>query len=265
MSPKRLLVINPNTTKSFTNGIDQLVKDMQDEIPTTTDIITYTAPSGPSSINDEEDGLESAKIVLKDLTENKPDLLHSCDAILVACYSVHPLIGMLQEKLPYVHVTGIFEASISTALSLLPFTIGEFGQSNPRRTFGIVTTGTYWEKELSEGVQEYLALTELKASGRFKGVETTGLTAGDLHSQPAELVQQKLRDATKRLVKNKDVRVVCLGCAGMTGLESAIEQALIEELGQEQASQVIVLDGVRAGIAVLEGILRTVPSKKAIV
>lgn len=253
MTSKRILLINPNSSKSMTDGLSTLLKDMNRQGHTSSQITTYTAPSGPPSINNEDDALESAKIVLADLEPS----LSNYDAYLVACYSVHPLVGMLKKRVaPHVHVTGIFEASISTSLSLLPL-----GSGSSYSKFGIVSTGTYWEKTLSDGVKDFLEVEDLKSCKRFKGVETTGLDAGELHTAPPDLVRRKMMEATKRLVKDKDVRVVCLGCAGMAGLDAVVEDALVEELG-EDAKFVYVLDGVKAGIGMLENFLRALPAKQ---
>ncbi|TVY49281.1 Uncharacterized protein LOCC1_G002067 [Lachnellula occidentalis] len=253
MTSKRILLINPNSSTSMTDGLSTLLKDMNRNGTTSSQIETYTAPSGPSSINNEADALETAYIVIADLEPR----LSNYDAYLVACYSVHPLVGMLRKKVaPHVHVTGIFEASISTSLSLLPL-----GSGSSYSRFGIVSTGTYWEKALSEGVKDFLEVDDLKSCKRFKGVVTTGLNAGELHTAPPELVRRKMMEATKRLVKDKDVRVVILGCAGMAGLDAIVEEALVEELG-EDAKLVYVLDGVKAGLGMLENCLRALPPKK---
>jgi Asp/Glu/hydantoin racemase len=70
------------------------------------------------------------------------------DAFLVACYSVHPLVSKIKDIVhPSVHVIGIFEASITTAVSLL---------GSPRNaTFGIVSTGSIWESLLTTGVKDF--------------------------------------------------------------------------------------------------------------
>jgi Asp/Glu/hydantoin racemase len=248
---RKLLVINPNSSKPMTDGLDNLIKDLNRQGSTSTEIHTYTAPSGPPSINNEDDALESAKVVIADINSRLLDY----DAFLVACYSVHPLVGMIQEKVPsHVHVTGIFEASISTSLSLIPMIKGQ----KVRSKFGIVSTGSYWEKALSEGVKDFLEVDDLNNCKRFKGVETTGLSAGELHSVPPEEVRKKMMEATKRLVKDKDVKVICLGCAGMAGLDDIVKDALEEALG-EDAKHVHILDGVKAGIGLLESLLRALP------
>jgi len=259
MGSKKLLIINPNTTESMTQSIDKIINDLQEEGSTSTTIKTYTAPSGVTSINNEDDALISARVVFEDLKSNFSEY----DGILVACYSAHPLVGMLQESLPpEIHVTGIFEASISIALSLLPSTNCKREKGNHQWKFGIVSTGTFWGKALSDAVQGYLDLSNIESSGRFKGVETTGLNADELHLAPQNLVRQKMIDATVRLVKDRQTKVVCLGCAGMAGLDSIVEEALIQELGAEAAKDVHVLDGVKAGIVILEGLMRAVPKKR---
>lgn len=243
----------------MTQSIDKIIADLQEEGTTSTIITTYTAPSGVTSINNEDDALISAEVVLQDLREE----FNKYDGILVACYSAHPLVPVLQENLPpHIHVTGILEASISTALSLLPSRDIKSDKGLFQRKFGIVSTGTYWEKALSDAVQGYLDLSDVEASGRFKGVQTTGLNADELHSAPPDLVRRKMTEATTRLVWDREVKVVCLGCAGMAGLDSIVEETLIQELGEEAAKEVHVLDGIKAGIVVMEGLMRAVPSKK---
>jgi Asp/Glu/hydantoin racemase len=254
MARPKILVINPNSSKAMTNSLDQLINSLDQQLPFSAEINTYTAPAGPPSINNENDALASAQVVLSDLEPK----LSQYDAFLIACYSVHPLVGMLREKLaPRLHVTGIFEASICTALSLLP---PQFGGKKSK--FGIVSTGTYWEDALSEGVKMFLGLEDLRSSARFKGVETTGLNAIDLHTAPPEEVRRKMMEATKRLVEDRDVNVICLGCAGMAGLDGIVEKALVEELGENEARHIHILDGVKAGLGLLEGLLRALPGKE---
>jgi len=148
-------------------------------------------------------------------------------------------------------VIGIFEASISTALSLLPPQ-----ESGDSKKFGIVTTGKYWEDTLTEGVMNFLGCESRATSNRFKGVESTCLSAAELHTSPPEEVRSRMLDATRRLVKDRDVSVICLGCAGMAGMDAIVKEACIEELGEEEAQQVHIIDGVKAGIALVEGLVR---------
>lgn len=213
--------------------------------------MTYTAPSGPGSINNEDDAAKSAEIVLEDIIKSR--LIASYDGFVVACYSVHPLTAKLKSLMPYEYqapVIGIFEASISTALSLLPPL-----ENGDIKKFGIVTTGKYWEETLTHGVNDFLGINEQASCMRFKSVESTGLSAAELHTSPPEEVRSRMIDATKKLVKDLDVSVICLGCAGMAGMDTMVKEACIEELGDE-AQHVHIIDGVKAGIALVEGLVR---------
>jgi Asp/Glu/hydantoin racemase len=143
-------------------------------------------------------------------------------------------------------VTGIFEASVGTALNIIA----------PDEKFGIVSTGKVWEEILSEAVVDFLG-TGSDASKRFAGVETTGLNATDLHDAPPEVVEKKMKDATKRLLRKRSVGAICLGCAGMSGMDKMVREACVEELGEEEGKRVRIVDGVQAGVAWLEGAVRS--------
>ena len=172
------------------------------------------------------------------------------DGFLVACYSHHPLVSILKDKSAVKEkrkpVTGIFEASVSTSLQII----------HPSSKFGIVSTGKVWEDILSSAVVEFLG-TGSNASKRFAGVETTGLNATDLHDAPREEVEKRMKDATKRLLRKGGVEAICLGCAGMAGMDTLVRTACVEELGEEEGRRVRVVDGVMAGVAWLEGAVRS--------
>ena len=177
-------------------------------------------------------------------------LLDRHDGFLVACYSKHPLVPILksQDKVRAAQrpVTGIFEASVSTSLQIIA----------PDEKFGIVSTGKVWEDILSEAVVDFLG-TGPEASKRFAGVETTGLNATDLHDAPAEEVRKRMKDAVKRLLRKGNVGAICLGCAGMAGMNEMVREACVEELREEDGSRVRIVDGVQAGVAWLEGAVRS--------
>ncbi len=219
---------------------------------------TYTAPSGPDSINDEDDARKSADIVFKDLNSSTYPV--GFDGFVVACYSVHPLtrgLKSMTSATQQTQVIGIFEASISTAMSVLP----PSGSGHAEK-FGIVTTGQYWEDTLTHGVLDFLGCDNVASCKRFKGVESTGLSAAELHtSQPSE-VRNRMIKATRRLVKDRDVGAICLGCAGMAGMDAIVREACVEELGEVLGNQVHIIDGVKAGVALVEGLVRSRSSRE---
>ncbi|KAK0664278.1 Uncharacterized protein DIS24_g699 [Lasiodiplodia hormozganensis] len=242
-SKRSILIINPNSTASMTQGLEPLVQALSFHDSTTHAF--FTAPSGPPSINNEQDGAASTTHSLPAL---RP-LLASHDAFLVACYSPHPLVGALKAELAQKSinkpVTGIFEASVATALQVIA----------PKQKFGIVSTGKVWEEILGEAVVGFLGLEGGKGK-RFAGTETTGLTATELHEVEAGEVRRRMMEATKRLVRRGDVGAVCLGCAGMAGMNEMVREACVEELGEEEGRKVFIVDGVQAGVAWLEGMMR---------
>jgi Asp/Glu/hydantoin racemase len=200
----------------------------------------FTAPSGPESINTFQDVEKSYENCVEDLAP----LLHTHDGFLVACYSQHPLVPWLKDRLPRPkQATGIFEASIAYSLLLL----------HQSESFGIVSTGKVWEDMLSAGVKRLLGEQE---SSHFAGVETTGLNATDLHDAAPEVVREKVKEATKRLVGKGGVGAICLGCAGMSGMNEMIREAAVESLGAPSGSNIRIVDGVQAGVAWLHGALR---------
>ncbi|KAJ3337559.1 hypothetical protein HDU93_000850 [Gonapodya sp. JEL0774] len=195
----------------------------------------FTAPSGPLSINNDADGAASATHCLPVL---RP-ILADHDAFLVACYSAHPLVPLLQRE-PVVldgkkPVTGIMEASVDASLMSL----------GPGEAFGVVSTGRIWEELLAKGIAEHLGVSRDSsgvASSRFAGVETTGLNANELHDAPAELVRKRMKEATARLLRRGKVGAVCLGCAGMAGLDDLVREACVEEMGEEAGKRVKIVD-----------------------
>lgn len=115
-----------------------------------------------------------------------------------------------------------------------------------------MSTGKVWEQLLSDGVSKFLGGSTTK----FAGVETTGLSATDLHDADPEEVQTRMKDAVKRLVSRGNVTVVCLGCAGMAGMDTMVRAACVEELGKDLGSRVRIVDGVLFGVGMLEGLVQ---------
>ncbi|KAJ9503729.1 dal80p-controlled protein [Exophiala xenobiotica] len=302
-TPVRILVINPNTSQHMTDALKPVLEDLR--IPSV-EYTFFTSPSpGIASINSPDDAAKSADICLPALV---PLLAHH-DAFLVACYSQHPLVPRLKAEcrkllLPTFgagaavtatvtagsrgrgsegrgegrgegegarkYVTGIFEASVLTSLSLI----------DEHEGFGIVSTGKIWESALQSAVEQFLGYGSNSSDdnndgslSRFYGCETTGLNASELHDLPGEEVRNKMMDATKRLLErgagaaystNVDsgngesrTKAICLGCAGMVGLEDAVRQACVEYLGPAAAKEVCIIDGVKAGVVLLCSLART--------
>lgn len=131
----------------------------------------------------------------------------------------------------------------------------------PANWWGIVSTGRVWEELLTLGVEKFLG-TSTRAGARaqkFAGVATTGLNAIDLHTLPREEVLQSMKRAVRKLLYSTGgrgkVTTVCLGCAGMAGLEGAVNEVATNELGYP-AGGLRVIDGVKSGVLILEAQLK---------
>lgn len=229
----------------------------------------FTCPKpGIASINSPDDAAASAEHCLPHLLP----LLPHHDAFLVACYSQHPLVPILKsecEKLILAatkdgastakHVLGIFEASVTTSLTLL-------AGAMPGHMFGIVSTGKIWEEALKVAVEEFLNIkTHYRdGGGKFLGCETTGLSAVELHDLPASEVRAKMVSATEKLARwgcqevayKRKLVVVCLGCAGMVGLEEAVREGCVNVMGEAEGRKVRIVDGVKAGVGMLIALTR---------
>lgn len=115
----------------------------------------------------------------------------------------------------------------------------------------MVSTGAQWQGILDDAVAESLGT----ASTRYAGTETTGLNASELHDRPQAEVNEKMKAATKRLLE-RGAKAICLGCAGMAGLDVVVREACVEALGEREGGRVRVVDGVVAGVGFLEVGLR---------
>lgn len=113
-----------------------------------------------------------------------------------------------------------------------------------------------------DAVKAFLGVDAETARKRFAGVQTTGLSATELHDMPVQEVRTRMKDAVKRLLRLRedgggDVGAICLGCAGMSGMDEMVREACVEELGMSKGKGIRIVDGVVAGVAWLEGAIRS--------
>lgn len=107
-----------------------------------------------------------------------------------------------------------------------------------------------WEELLTDGAERFLGCD--KGGRRFAGVESTGLTAVELHGVEKEEVDRRIKDAAVGLLRRGGVRVICLGCAGMAGMGEVVRSAARAE-GEDW---VRVVDGVMAAAVEVVGMVR---------
>ena len=214
----RILLLNPNTTAAFTERVSAIGRQVASP---GTQIIAVNPSSGPRSIESVYDELLSAQGSL----ELALSMLDEVDAIGVACYSDHPIIYALRE-ISHKPVLGIAEASMYTACML-------------GRQFSVVTTNQEWIPLLWDAVRHY-GLGERCAS-----VRATGLPVLALESGSEDQIFTAIAKEARLAIKTDGAEVICLGCAGMAGLDKKLEKA----------TGVPVLDGVACVVKLLEGLV----------
>lgn len=213
----RILFINPNTSAEFTQRIRSIAGKYA--LPTT-EVVSVNPTSGPRSIESIYDEILSSPGTLETAIAE----MDRADAFVIACYSDHPAIYALRE-ITEKPVAGIAEASMLSACLL-------------GHKFSVVTTNQEWEPLLWDAVRHY-GLAERCAS-----VRSTGMPVLALESASPDETYRMILNASREAIRNDGAEVICLGCAGMTGLDKRLEQ----DLG------VPVLDGVVCALKLMEGL-----------
>lgn len=213
----KVLIINPNTSRDFTRKIQTIaVRYAQPS----TEILVVNPERGPRSIEGIYDVLLSSVSTLELVISRQADY----DGMIFACYSDHPVISAAREitKKP---VLGIAEASMYYACMV-------------GYTFSIITTNQAWEPLLWDAVRRY------GLQKRCASIRATGMAVQDLEGRKRGPRARILENAQKA-VNEDQAEVICLGCAGMVGLDKELTQHL----------GVPVIDGVVAALKLMEGLL----------
>lgn len=213
----RILFINPNTSEEFTERIQKIAQ--QYALPST-EVVAMNPRSGPRSIESIYDELLSSAGTLELVIAE----LDNYDAFVIACYSDHPTVYAVRE-ITDKPVLGIAEATMYIACML-------------GYKFSIVTTNDEWGPLLWDAVHHY-GLT-----GRCASVRTTGMAVLALESGEQDTYSLILEGA-KLAIDQDGAEVICLGCAGMAGMDKQLEAAL----------GIPVIDGVVGALKLLEGLV----------
>lgn len=208
----RVLIINPNSDPGMTAAIQTSAEtfaggDFQ--------VVTLATPGAPRFLETYEDEIRSGPGMLGILRENEP----AFDAFVIACHSdsnVHAAREITRKP-----VIGIGEASMRLASFL--------GHS-----FSVVTTHRHSVPGKVVQVRA-LELQHLLVSIRAP-------EAGEEGWADAEMFME----LSRRAVERDGAEVIVLGCAGLTGMDRKIQEAL----------EVPVLDGVVCALIVATGFAR---------
>lgn len=214
--PVRLLVVNPNTTTAMTDAIRGVARA---RARPGTAITALTAPWGPASI---ESHAEEA-IAAVATVEAIGDHVEGHDGVIVACFG-DPGLEAAREIAP-VPVVGIAEAAMLTTLPLA-------------RRFSVVAALDRAHPLMEDTVRRH------GLEARCASVRTTGLAVLELEHDPIA-TEDAIVAAARRAVEEDHAEAICLGCAGMAGLDERVATRV----------GVPVIDGVAAAVSLLEGLV----------
>jgi allantoin racemase len=208
----RILIINPNSDPEMTAAIHESAEayaggDFQ--------VVTLATPGAPRFLETYEDEVKSGPGMLQVLRENE----EAFDAFVIACHSDTNLHAA--REVTSKPVIGIGEASMKLASFL-------------GHNFAVVTTHQHSIPGKLLQTRAY-HLRDLMVTIRAPEEGEEGWTDADL-----------FMELSKRAVEEDGAEVIVLGCAGMTGMDRKIQEAL----------GVPVLDGVACALILASGFAR---------
>ncbi len=208
----RILIINPNSDPDMTEAIQRSAEDFaRGEF----EVVAAATPDSPRFIETYQDQIRAAPGMMQLVRQHE----NTVDAIVIACHS-DPNLDAVKEATTR-PVVGIGEASMKIASML-------------GHNFSIVTTHQHSIPGKIAQARRY-HLQEQMASVRApeKGEEGLG----------NEALFQAL---SKAAVDEDRAEVVVLGCAGLAGMDKALQRSL----------GVPVLDGVACALMIAVGLVR---------
>jgi allantoin racemase len=212
----KILVVNVNTTGTVTDSIAEAARRAAS--PGTT-IVALQPLFGPAAVDCAFEGYISAVAVMdRVLAVDEP-----FDAVVLAGFG-EPGRDGLQELIEQ-PVIDICEASAHAALMV-------------GRAYGVITTLQRSVPQIEDRLRSAGLLAQCAS------IKATGLTTLEVDRDP-ERARAAIIGAAREAVEVDHAEAICLGCAGMAGLEDAITR----ELG------VPVIDGVGAGVRLAEALV----------
>ncbi|KAH8817755.1 Asp/Glu/hydantoin racemase [Flagelloscypha sp. PMI_526] len=228
-APVKLLVINPNSTESITDGLREILVT-----PPEAELFFMTAPpDAPTSIDDITTGNLTASSCFRKIMAE--DLINKYDGFLVCCFSNHPLTHMLRETTSK-PVIGILEAAITRALLV-------------GNRFGIVTSGSGYKYHSHAEISTVLG----GKSDKFAGIAFSGIGVVELREGDRVKVEKSVKESAAKIAA-EGADVILLGCAGMAGMEELVKQGVRE--GQPTLPIPKVIDGAKSGVEFLASLVR---------
>jgi allantoin racemase len=215
MAGMRIIVVNVNTSETMTAVIGEAARRYASA---GTEIVALTPLFGAEAVDcNFESYLSAVAVMDRVVTYDGP-----YDAVVLAGFGEHGRDG-LQELIEQ-PVVEICEASAHAAMMI-------------GRAYSVVTT----LQRSVPAIEDRLRLAGL--ADRCASVRASGMSTLEVDHDPEGAVRAVVAEA-RTAVQADHAEAICLGCAGMAGLEEAITT----ELG------VPVIDGVGAAVRLAEAI-----------
>lgn len=218
--PKRILVINPNSSEAVTEGIDRALDALRGDPGI--EIRCLTMADGPPGIETQRD-VERVTLPICRLVAQKEA---ETDAFVIACFSDPGLFAAREATTR--PVFGISAAGVATALNLgdgvgilaiLPASVARH-----RRYFRAIGM-----------------------DGRIAGERPIGLGIAELADEKRSL--QRMTEVGRALRDEDGADVLVMGCAGMARLREPLESALgLPVVDPTQAAVGLAITAVRLGL-----------------
>jgi allantoin racemase len=212
----RIKIINGNTFRAMTEEIDRIAQQVRSP---QTEIVTTQPRSGPQSIESYYDEYLAIPGILEEIILSKDDY----HGFILACWG-DPGIEAARELTPK-PVIGVAEASMYVANMLAA-------------RWGVLTT----QHRTLDMVEKTIQKTGF--SQRCVSIRTTGIPVVETETARAATVDALEVEARDAIAQDK-VEAICLGCAGMAGLDKELEARL----------GIPVIDAVAAAVKLTEAVV----------
>lgn len=210
---RRILVINPNSNETVTQGLVEAIAPIQ--FADGPEIVCRTLTEGPAGIETQEH-VESVTLPLKRLIEAD----NQSSGFVIACYS-DPGLQVCREATDR-PVLGINEAGVLTALSR-----GE--------RFGVIAIR---QRSVRRHVRY---LRQMGLTDRFAGERPLDMSVAE--TATGERTLAKMIEVGTQLCEQDGADVIIMGCAGMARHRKPLQEAL----------GVPVIDPTQAAVAMAIG------------
>lgn len=217
--PDRILVINPNSTDSVTQAIDDAMAPLR--MPGGPRIDCMTLREGPPGVESQTDADAVIAPLCRAIRDGEPETA----AFVIACFS-DPGLHSARETTTK-PVLGIAECGILTALTL-------------GHRFGVISI-------LARSVPRHLRyIAAMGVAQRLAGDLPIGLGVTELGDSSSGL--GRMVDAGRRLRDQHGADVLVMGCAGMASYRAELEDAVeIPVVEPTQAAVAMAIGRIRLG------------------